>query len=118
MLPRRVLSLSIRTLALAVPLLGIAVQSDAGEIKPFLTCVRPIPEPATGAFTVEASFGYISDLPGPVTLPIGEQNFFTPGVEAGPARAGQQGVPVHSRPRAAREGSSATSCSTDEPLRP
>jgi hypothetical protein len=50
-----------------------------GTVAPVITCVRYHTEPAASN-QLDAFFGYYSTYAGDVTIPIGESNFFSPGV--------------------------------------
>ena len=76
MLRGRALVLTLCALVFATSLVVAAEPGVAGEVRPFLNCVRPVLD-AGGV--LEAIFGYNSSLPTTVTIPIGGQNFFFPG---------------------------------------
>jgi hypothetical protein len=78
MAPRRILSGIAAALLAAVVVVCLATPAAAqtvNQIQPFVTCVDFLP-----SWSVRAHFGYVSTYPTDVTLPIGLDNYMTPGI--------------------------------------
>ena len=54
-----------------------AVAQGPDVVQPILTCLEPLADPG---FKFRAHFGYVSTYSSEVTIPVGPDNFFSPGV--------------------------------------
>jgi hypothetical protein len=71
--------LAVIVVVIAVAVVALTLQltlAQSGSVLPVLNCVIYFND----TNTLAAIFGYVSTFPEPVTLPVGPENFFSPGV--------------------------------------
>src|SRR5262245_4336529 len=70
------LAAAIASAAMVVCLAAPASAQTPDQVQPFVDCIEFLPSP----MVARAHFGYVSTYATEVTLPIGFDNFFTPGI--------------------------------------